>query len=98
MSPKNSSSGRAILWTVFFLGRFFGHGGTGSLSRMLDLLGMNWMAVVFLVTVSFLVVDLITGFGFLLPRLAPLIRGFALVAGGALSLIALVQGLRPPVV
>jgi len=87
-----------VLWAVFFLGRFLGHGGTGRLAMTLELLGMNWMAVVFLVTVSLLAVDLITGGGFLLPRVAPSLRGFALVAGGALSVVALVQGLRPPVV
>ena len=86
------------LWTVFLLGRFLGHGSIGQLSRMFELLAMNWMAAVFLITVSFFVVDLITAFGFLLPRLAPLFRGIALLSGVALSLAALVQGLRPPVV
>jgi len=59
---------------------------------------MNWMAVVFLLTVSLLAVDLITIGGFLLPRLAPTLRGSALIAGGVLSVVALVQGMRPPVV
>jgi uncharacterized protein len=87
-----------VLWAVFFLGRLISHESTGTLAMTLEFLGMNWMAVVFLVTVSLLAVDLITGFGFLLPRLAPLLRGFALVAGGVLSVVALVQGMRPPVV
>lgn len=86
------------LWVVFCLGRFLGHGGTGALSVALEFLGMNWMAVIFLAAVSLLAVDLLTGFGLLLPRLAPSLRGLALVAGGVLSAIALVQGLRPPVV
>jgi predicted MPP superfamily phosphohydrolase len=59
---------------------------------------MNWMAVLFLVFVSLLAMDFITGFGFLMPRQAPSLRGIALVAGLVLSLIALFQGLRPPVV
>jgi predicted MPP superfamily phosphohydrolase len=86
------------LWAVFFLGRFIGHGGTGTLAMTLEFLGMNWMAVVFLLTVSLLTVDIITGFGFVLPKWAPFLRGFALAAGAVLSVIALVQGLRPPVV
>lgn len=86
------------LWAVFNLGRFFGHGGTGTLASVLELFGMNWMAVMFLATVCLLAIDLVTGFGFLLPRLAPAMRGAALVAGGVLSMVALVQGLRPPVV
>ena len=87
-----------VLWAVFFLGRLIGHGNTGTLAMTLEFLGMNWMAVVFLVTVSLLMVDIITGFGFVLPRLAPSLRGFAIIAGAVLSVIALVQGLRPPVI
>jgi predicted MPP superfamily phosphohydrolase len=87
-----------VLWAIFFFGRIFGHGNTGILAGTLELIGMNWMAVLFLISVSLLAVDLITGFGFLMPRLAPSLRGWALVAGGVLSVIALVQGLRPPVV
>ena len=86
------------LWSVLFLSRYFGHGGTGPLSMAIELLGMNWMAVVFLLTVSLLAVDLITIGGFLLPRLAPSLRGFALFTGGVLSVVSLVQGMRPPVV
>lgn len=87
-----------ILWATFFSGRVFGHGSTGALAGMLELLGMNWMAVLFLTVVSLLTVDLITLFGFLMPRLAPSMRGWALVAAAALSGVALFQGLRPPVI
>jgi len=86
-----------VLWLVFFFGRFIGHGGTGTLAVALEFLGMTWMAVVFLMTVSLLMVDIATGFGFVLPRLAPFLRGCALAAGALLSVIALVQGLRSPV-
>ena len=86
-----------VLWAGFFLARL-GHHSTGVLAQTLELFGMNWMAVLFLFSVSLLAMDIVTGFGFLLPRLAPSLRGLALVAGGALSVIALVQGLRPPVV
>jgi predicted MPP superfamily phosphohydrolase len=87
-----------VLWATFFLGRVYGHHGTSPLAKTLELLGMNWMAVLFLLFVSLLAMDLVTGFGFLVPRLAPWLRGIALLAGLALSLVALVQGLRPPVV
>ena len=39
-----------------------------------------------------------TGFGAFLKRAVPRLRSVALVAGGALSMVALVQGLRAPVV
>ena len=87
-----------VLWAAFFCGRFLGHEGTGALAGALELFGMTWMGVLFLVFVSLLAIDFITGFGLLLPRFAPSLRGLALVAGGVLSAIALFQGLRPPVV
>ena len=87
-----------VLWAIFFLGRVYGHGGIGFLAATLEFFGMTWMAVLFLTFISLLAVDLVSGFGFLLPRLAPSLRGWALVAGGVLSVIALFQGLRPPVV
>ena len=87
-----------VLWAVFALGRLVGHDGTGNIAAAFELLGMNWMAVVFLFSVSLLAVDLITGFGYLMPRAAPMLRDIALAAGGVLSAIALVQGLRPPIV
>ena len=87
-----------LLWAGFYSGRVYGHHGTGPFAKALELLGMNWMAVLFLVFVCLLAMDIATGFGFLMPRLAPSLRGTALVAGLVLSLIALFQGLRPPVV
>jgi len=87
-----------IFWGIFFLGRVVGHSGTGALAGTLEFLGMNWMAVLFLTLVSLLTIELVTLFGLLLPRIAPRLRGWALVAGGVLSMLALVQGLRPPVI
>jgi predicted MPP superfamily phosphohydrolase len=98
ISPKILFGTGIVLWTVFFLGRFYGHGGTGTLAIAFELIGMNWMGVMFLATVCLLAVDLITGFGLLLPGLAPALRGFAVLAGGVLSLFAMAQGMRPPVV
>jgi len=87
-----------VLWALFFIGRIIGHGGTGTPAAILEFLGMNWMAVVFLLTVSLLIVDIITVFGLVLRRITPFLRGCALAIGLVLSLIALVQGLRPPVI
>ncbi len=87
-----------ILWAIFFFGRVIGHGGTGVLAGTLEFLGMNWMAVLFLTFIPLLAIDLVTLFGFLMPRLSPSLRGWALLVGVVLSVIALFQGLRPPVV
>jgi predicted MPP superfamily phosphohydrolase len=88
----------ASLWAVFFSARVFGHGGTGPLAAALELVGMNWMGVLFLTFVCLIAVDGVTLFGLLMPRRAPSWRGWALAAAGALSLVALYQGLRPPTV
>ena len=87
-----------LLWAIFFIGRLFHHGSTGALTATIELFGMLWMGTLLLLFISLLTIDIITGFGFLLPRLAPSLRGWALLIGGVLSIIALVQGLGPPVV
>ncbi|HPQ45447.1 MAG TPA: metallophosphoesterase [Syntrophales bacterium] len=87
-----------VLWLLFLFGRIYGHGGTGAAAWWLELIGMHWMAVLFLLFVCLLAVDLVTGFGFFMPRFAPFLREAALIAGVILSVIALVQGLRPPVI
>jgi predicted MPP superfamily phosphohydrolase len=86
----------AMLWLVFFTGRVVGHGGSGAMAGILDLLSMTWMIVLFLMTVSLLAAEVITGFGHFAPTLAPRLRGVALMAGLALSVVAQVQGMRPP--
>ena len=90
-------SASLILWTSFVLGRTFGHGGTGALATTLEMIGMNWMATLFLIFVCLFGMDLVTGFGLFFSRKASSLRSLALIAGVALSLIALIQGLRPPV-
>jgi predicted MPP superfamily phosphohydrolase len=87
-----------ILWAVFVSGRVMGHGPISVLAGSLEFLGMNWMAVLFLVFISLLSIDLVTFFGFFMPRLSPSLREWALLAGLVLSMIALFQGLRPPLI
>jgi predicted MPP superfamily phosphohydrolase len=88
----------AALWAGLFLSFYVGHSASSAPARWLELFGMTWLAVLFLAFMSLLAVDLVTGFGFLMPKLAPTLRGWALVVAGALSVIAMVQGLRAPVV
>jgi predicted MPP superfamily phosphohydrolase len=60
-------------------------------------MGATWIGVLFLLFAALFVADLITLGGWLVPNLAPRIRGWAVLAVGALSVVGLVQGLRPPV-
>jgi predicted MPP superfamily phosphohydrolase len=88
----------AAVWVVFYLGRAYGHGGDGALARALEFFGMNWLATVFLVFLCVLPVDVVTAGGLLFRRFAPTARGVALSVGFLFALIALVQGMRPPVI
>jgi predicted MPP superfamily phosphohydrolase len=97
--PRKSLVGAGlVLWGVFALGRVWGHHGTGPVATALEFTGMTCLGVALCCSIALLAVDLGTGFGLLLPTRAPTLRGWALVAGGALSVVALVQGLRPPAV
>jgi len=87
-----------VLWIVVALARTWAHHGTGLPAKTLEFVGMTCLGVVFLCAIALLAVDVGTGFGLLLPRRAPTLRGYALVAGGLLSSLALVQGLRAPAV
>jgi len=87
-----------VLWAGLVAARLVAHGEEGATAAVLELLGMDWMAMLFLACVALLAVDLVTGFGSVLPRLAPRLRGWALAAAGGMSVVALVQGMRPPVV
>lgn len=56
------------------------------------------MAWLFLLSVTLLMVEMVTGFGFLLRPYATRVRGVALIAGVVLSLLAMYQGQRAPVI
>lgn len=86
------------LWALFLLNRVLSPEDSGSLAALLEFLGMTWLGMLFLISVSLFAMDIATGFGFFLPRFAPGLRGAALAAGGMLSVVALIQGLRAPVV
>jgi predicted MPP superfamily phosphohydrolase len=97
--PKKVFIGIGVgLWAISLGGRVYGHEKTGTMAVALEFIGMNWMAVVFLIFVFMLAIDIITLFGFIMPRLSPKLRGMALITGMLLSVIALVQGLRPPII
>lgn len=88
----------AILWSSFLLRRFFDNQGLETLAQLLELFGMNWLGILFLIFCCLLVVDVVTVFGFVFRRHAPMLRGVGVLAGIVLAAVALIQGLRPPVV
>ena len=97
-SPRLLIGVGLALWASFVLGVFLERQATGTLAMLLDLWSMTWLGMLFLMSVALLAVDAATGFGLLFPKIAPRLRGAALAVGGALTVVALVQGLRAPVV
>jgi len=98
LSAKQIVGLGACLWLTVPLARYWGHRASGELPAAVELVGMNWLATVFLVFVSMLAVDVATGFGLLFKRWAPALRGVALLAGVLLAVVACIQGMRSPVV
>ncbi len=88
----------AFLWVCYPLARMLEHRRLDALGRPLEFLGATWMGVLVLAFFTLLALDLVTLGGFLFPRLAPALRGWALLAAGGLAVVGLVQGLRAPVV
>ncbi|HKD66259.1 MAG TPA: metallophosphoesterase [Candidatus Binataceae bacterium] len=86
------------LWAAYPLARILDSWKLKALARPLEFVAATWIGMVFLLFATLLAADVFTLGGWLLPRLAPTIRGGAAIAAGVLSLIGLVQGLRPPVV
>ena len=64
----------------------------------LEFFAANWIGVLFLLLVTLLAADVVTLGGWLLPRFAPAMRGWAAGLALVMAIIGLVQGLRPPVV
>jgi predicted MPP superfamily phosphohydrolase len=87
-----------FLWLLLVAGRAFGHGATGNLGMVIEVCGMTWLGTLFLTALSLLAADLITGFGVVLPKISLRVRSGALALGALLSLIALIQGNRAPVI
>ena len=64
----------------------------------LEFLAATWMGALFLLLVALLVIEIPTLGGWLFQAHAPTWRGWAVIVAGILSVVALVQGNRPPVV
>jgi len=96
ISRKLLFSTGGLLWASFIVSRIIDRPGLRWLSQALEIVGTDWVGVLFLLFVCELAVDTITCFGFCLRPIVPALRGWAVVAAGVLALIAFVQGMRPP--
>ena len=85
----------SFLWVRYSAAQVLDH---SLLARFLEVIGANWVGILFLLLVCFLIVDLVTLFGWFGPRFARTLRVWASVAGVMLSIIAFVQAHRMPVI
>jgi predicted MPP superfamily phosphohydrolase len=85
-----------LLESVLFSRHWPGHDAAGAWAMLAEFSSMTLAGVVFLVFVCLFPVDLLLGFGRVSSRRAARIRGWALLAGCLLALLALFQGVRPP--
>jgi predicted MPP superfamily phosphohydrolase len=92
------ASGALFLWSSYFAARGLEGVLPGAVVGPLELVGADWLAVLFWSAAALLIVDIVTAFGFLFRRWAPTARGGALALAGVLAVIAVVQGMRAPVV
>ncbi|MFT3831368.1 MAG: metallophosphoesterase family protein [Opitutaceae bacterium] len=98
LSPRTLALLFLALYVSFPAARLLSARGWRGLAGGFEILGSTWMGVLFLLFAALLVVDVVTFGGLLLPRLAPQLRGGAMLVAGVLAALALVQGLRVPVV
>jgi uncharacterized protein len=104
--PSNQTKIRRILvgigislWIVFLLGRIFRGNDYGFLTVILEVTGMHFLAIAFLLSFCFLVSDIITGFGFFFSKKNVFkIKLGSLLVALVLILISHVQGFRKPIV
>jgi predicted MPP superfamily phosphohydrolase len=87
----------AGLWLSYVVARNLDAEGWQKWTWPLEYLAANWIGVLFLLFWCLLLSDVVTLGGWLLPRYAPSIRGWAVLTAGALCLLAWAQALRPPV-
>ncbi len=86
------------LWISYPAARTLNSLHVGAVGRPLEMVAANWIGILFLLFSVVLVADILTLGGWPLPRAASTVRTGAFVTGLVLSIIGLVQGLRPPVI
>ena len=77
--------------------RYFAHNKTGAFAKYLELVGMIWLGSIFLIFVSVFFIDLLTCYGIFFKKKSKYFRVGSLSLGVVLSIIAIIQGCRPPV-
>ena len=86
-----------LIWLLFLVGSVLGHESQAVFASVLERLAMDWLGILFIAATVMLSVDLLTGFGFWLKHALAWFRSAGLLLAGVLLVLAMVQGLRSPV-
>ena len=87
-----------LLGASYIISRVLERYGIDGLSHVLEIVGAYWVGAFFLLFSNFLFFDLCTGFGLWLRPHLPVLRTVALILTLLMTIIALVQARRSPVV
>ena len=87
-----------LLWASYPMARIIQAWHWSAIERPFEFLGALWIGTLFLLFCATLVTDVITLGGFVFTRVAPQMRAGMLGLAGVLAALAIVQGLRPPVI
>ncbi len=87
-----------LLWASYPLARIFEARGWDRVGLPSEYLAATWIGTLFLLFAVLLALEVLSIIGWAWRAYIPQARGWAIVVALALALIALVQGMRPPVV
>jgi len=86
------------LWLSYVVTRILDQKGLQAVIWPIEYVAANWIGLLFLMFWALLAVDLFTLGGWLFHEQAPTIRGWAVLVAVLLSVMALIQAIRPPVI
>jgi predicted MPP superfamily phosphohydrolase len=86
------------LWSSYVVARILDEKDLHSVSWPIEYFAANWIGLLFLMFWALLAVDVFTLGGWLFHDQAPTIRGWGVAIACVLSIVALIQAIRPPVV
>jgi hypothetical protein len=98
VSPLALTTTGAALWSSYVVARVMDEKGLQAVSWPIEYLAANWIGLLFLLFWALLAVEVVTLGGWLFHEQAPTIRGWAVAMACVLSIVALIQAIRPPVV
>jgi hypothetical protein len=87
-----------VLWVSYVVARILDEKGLQAISWPVEYVAANWVGILFLLFWALLAVDVFTLGGWLFHEYAPAMRAWAALVACALSVFALIQAIRPPVI